>query len=176
MFYIKRTIFYDHTIFIRRYSAVQSNQQRCWKIKLNSHAGGMVVAWLNGFEIDFVRNPISWSAAWFSNIILKFIFTPIFEIKIHEKNSLTPKKFHFRDPILTNINKFKTFLKIQNLPSKIWPWFLHIWRLNLLVICKYFIECARNFCATKIRGFVDQNQRQGELRLRCNYFACEKMH
>ena len=33
-------------------------------------------------------------------IILEFIFTSIFEIKIHEKKSLKPKKFHFRSPIL----------------------------------------------------------------------------
>ena len=54
---------------------------------LNSHAGGMAVARPYGFEIDFVRNPISGSAAWFFVIILKFIFTPIYQIKISEKNS-----------------------------------------------------------------------------------------
>ena len=59
----------------------------------------MAVARLYGFEIDFVRNPISESAALFFVFILKFIFTAIFEIKIYEKNSLTPKKFHFRSPI-----------------------------------------------------------------------------
>ena len=36
-----------------------------------------------GSEIDFVRNPISGSAAWFFVIIREFIFTAIFEIKIH---------------------------------------------------------------------------------------------
>ena len=55
----------------------------------NSHAGGMAVARPYGFEIDFVRNPISLSAAWFFVFILKFIFTPIFDIKIYEKNSMT---------------------------------------------------------------------------------------
>ena len=66
----------------------------------NSQAGGMAVARPYGFEIDFVRNFISGSAAWFFLIILKFIFTPIFEIKIHEKNSLIPKKtFHYWWPI-----------------------------------------------------------------------------
>ena len=45
----------------------------------------MAVAWPYSFEIVFVRNPISGSAAWFFVIILKFIFTPISEIKIHEK-------------------------------------------------------------------------------------------
>ena len=38
---------------------------------------------------------IFWSAAWFFVIILKFIFTSIFEIKIHEKNSLALKNFIF---------------------------------------------------------------------------------
>ena len=52
----------------------------------NSHADGMDVAGPYGLEIDFVRNPFSGSAAWFFFIILKFIFTPIFEIRIKEKN------------------------------------------------------------------------------------------
>ena len=52
-------------------------------IQFNSHAVGMAVARPLGFEIDFVRNPISGSAAWFFVIILKFIFTAIFEIKVH---------------------------------------------------------------------------------------------
>ena len=36
-------------------------------------------------------------------LYLKFIFTPIFEIKIHEKNSLTPKNYFRR---LIFINKY----------------------------------------------------------------------
>ena len=52
----------------------------------------MAVARLYGFEIDFVRKPISGSAAWSFVIILKFIFTAIFEIKIHEKKFLDTKK------------------------------------------------------------------------------------
>ena len=36
----------------------------------NSHAVGMAVARPLGFEINFVRNPISGSAAWFFIIIL----------------------------------------------------------------------------------------------------------
>ena len=67
--------------------------------KLKFHAVGMAVAWPYGFEIDFLRNPIFRSAACFLIIILKFILTAIFYIKIHEKNSLTPKKFHFQSPI-----------------------------------------------------------------------------
>ena len=47
----------------------------------------MAVARPFSFEVDFVRNPISGSAAWFFVIFLKFIFTSIFEIKINEKNS-----------------------------------------------------------------------------------------
>ena len=59
----------------------------------------MAVARPEGFEIDFGRNPISGSAAKFFIIILHFIFTLIFEIKIPEKKFLTPKKFHFRRSI-----------------------------------------------------------------------------
>ena len=70
-------------------------QVRTFFLMFNSHAGGKAVARPNGFEIDFVWNPIDWSEAWFFVIILKFIFTPIFEIKIHEKKSLTEKKNSF---------------------------------------------------------------------------------
>ena len=56
-----------------------------------SHAVGMAIARSLGFEIDFVRNPISGSAARFFVIILKFILRPIYEIKISEKNFLSPK-------------------------------------------------------------------------------------
>ena len=73
-------------------------------LAINSHASGIAVARPNGFEIDFVRNPISGSAAWFFVIIFEFIFTPIFEIKIHEKKSLTQKKIHFQRPIFKNRN------------------------------------------------------------------------
>ena len=61
----------------------------------NSHAVGMAVAQLLDFEIDFSRNPISESAAWFFVIILKFIMTAIFEIKVHVKKFLGPKKIIF---------------------------------------------------------------------------------
>ena len=54
----------------------------------------MVVARPNGFDHDFLRNPISGSAAKFFFIILKLIFTLIFEIQIHDKNSLA---FHSLD-------------------------------------------------------------------------------
>ena len=53
----------------------------------------MAVVQPYGFKIDFVRNPISGSAAGFFVMILKFILTPISEIKIHEKKFLTPKKY-----------------------------------------------------------------------------------
>ena len=63
--------------------------------QINSRAVGMAVAQPLGFEIDFARNPFSGSAAWFFVIILKFIFTSIFEIEIHEKKFLVPKKISF---------------------------------------------------------------------------------
>ena len=61
-------------------------------------AVSMAVAQPLGFEIDSVRNPISGSAAWFFVIILKFIFTVIFEIKVHVKKLLGTKKFSFSKP------------------------------------------------------------------------------
>ena len=48
-------------------------------------------AWPLCLRIDFMRNPISESAARLFGIILKFIFTPIYDIKIFGKNFLTPK-------------------------------------------------------------------------------------
>ena len=69
---------------------------------LNSHAVGVAVAQPLCFEIDFARNPFSASAAWFFVIILKFIFTAIFEIKFYVKKFLGTKKFHFWSPIFIN--------------------------------------------------------------------------
>ena len=63
--------------------------------KVNSHAGGMAYVLPYGFEIDFVRNPISGSASRFLLIILKFIVTLIFEIKIRAKKFLDTKKILF---------------------------------------------------------------------------------
>ena len=45
-----------------------------------------------GFEIDFAGNPISESSSWFFVNILKFIFTPIFEIKVYAGKFLDDKK------------------------------------------------------------------------------------
>ena len=45
---------------------IQNTQSDFLKVEIkrfNSHAGGMAVARPFGFEIDFVRNPISGSAA-----------------------------------------------------------------------------------------------------------------
>ena len=68
----------------------------------NSHAVGMAGARPYAIKIDFVRNPIPGSAAWFLVIILKFIFTHIFEIKIHEKKCVIQKKSSFGRSILIN--------------------------------------------------------------------------
>ena len=54
----------------------------------NSHVIDMAKARSFAFKIDFVRNPITGSDARFFVIILKFIFTPIYEIKISKKSSL----------------------------------------------------------------------------------------
>ena len=50
---------------------------------------------LHGFEIDIVGNPVFGSAAYFFVIIPKFIFIPIFEIKIYEKKILETKIVQF---------------------------------------------------------------------------------
>ena len=52
----------------------------------------MAVSRPYGFEIDFGRNAISGSAAWFFVIVLKFIFTSICEIRIYKKKFLNTKK------------------------------------------------------------------------------------
>ena len=72
-----------------------------WESKICSQAGGMAVARPYGFEIDFVRNPISGSTSWCLVIILAFILTPIFEINIHAKKSVTQKKISFWRQYLT---------------------------------------------------------------------------
>ena len=70
---------------------------------INSNAAGMAVAQSLDFEFDFARNPISGSAALFFVIILKIIFTAIFDIKVHVKKFLGKKKSfpkpHFYKPI-----------------------------------------------------------------------------
>ena len=58
----------------------------------------MAVAQPLNFEVDFARNPISESAAWFFVIILEFILTTIFEIKNHVKKILGTKKISFLKP------------------------------------------------------------------------------
>ena len=49
----------------------------------------------NGSKIDFMGEPIFESVRSFFVIILKFIFTPIFEIQIHEKKFIDTKKLIF---------------------------------------------------------------------------------
>ena len=86
----------------------------------NSHAGGMAVARPYGFEIDFLRNPFSGSAVWFFVIILKFILTPIFEIKIHVEKFLDTKKISFSKSDFHNKHRFSWITSRfawANLPS-----------------------------------------------------------
>ena len=82
----------------------------CVKRKINSQAAGMAIAQALDFEIDSAKNPTSRSAAWFFIIILKFIFTAIFEIKNHVKNFLAPKKFH-KDH--SRAEKIEIFIRIE---------------------------------------------------------------
>ena len=75
-------------------------------IKLNSQAVGWN-SWVpTALKSIFWGDLIFESAVWFFVIILKFIFTPIFKIIMHEKNSLTPKKFHFRRPFFINQHRY----------------------------------------------------------------------
>ena len=67
----------------------------------------------HGLKIDFMRNSISGSAGCFLVIILRFIFTLIFEIEIHEKYSLTPKKFHFWRSMFLNNSIRRLYKKIK---------------------------------------------------------------
>ena len=66
------------------------------KLKIfNSQAVG-VDSWVQSALKSILKGEsISESAAWFFVIILKFIFTSIFEIKIHEKKFLDTKKISF---------------------------------------------------------------------------------
>ena len=73
---------------------------------LNFHAVGMAVGQPLGFEIDFVKNLFPGLASEFFVIILKFIFTAIFEINVHVKKFLGTKKFHFQGPIFNDHHKF----------------------------------------------------------------------
>ena len=57
-------------------------------------------------KIDFVRNFIAKLTAYFSIIILNFIFTHFIEIKIFEKKFLASKKFCSLRPIL-NFSRLK---------------------------------------------------------------------
>ena len=93
---------------------VRSTFKNFYPLGINSHAGGMTVARPYGLEIDFVRNPISGLASGFFVIILKFIFTHIFETKIHAEKFVDTKKFHFRSPILINHIKDTRFSRHLN--------------------------------------------------------------
>ena len=92
----KSEIITRNSLKIKRFEKILKRVTIAW---INYHAGGMVVAQPYGFQIDFVRNSISGSAALFLVIILKFIFTLIFAIKIYKKKSVAPKKFHLRSSI-----------------------------------------------------------------------------
>ena len=90
---------------------------------LNSHAVGMDVAWPLGFEIDFVRNPISGSAAWFFVIILKLFFTTIFEIKVHEKNPMNLMLKIMRQNNSEQADENKDLQLKNNRWSTVWGYF-----------------------------------------------------
>ena len=72
-----------------------------------------------GSKIDFKGNPIFETAARFFVIILKFIFTSIFEIKIHEKKFLDTKKISFSKAVFEAEFEYekidKNFKKLKSL-------------------------------------------------------------
>ena len=72
-----------------------------------------------------MRNPISGSAAWFFVVRLKFICTPIFEMKIPEK-SCSKINIHFRRPI------FMKRQRGQYLTPPVWEltWAIKIFKSN----------------------------------------------
>ena len=68
----------------------------------------------NSYEIDFATNPISYIAAYFFIINLKFIFTPFFKIKISEIIFLTRKLSYFRRPIFIKQHNVISFSSHPN--------------------------------------------------------------
>ena len=87
-----------------------------------------------GFEIDFARNPISGSAAWFFVIIVKFIFTAIFEIKVHVKKFFGPKKILDNKFQIKNLKgawsrvpNFEPFKFLEKKCSRITKWLRIFW-------------------------------------------------
>ena len=71
----------------------------------------------NGFKIDFLKKSFSGSAAWFFVIILKTIFTPIFEIKIREIRFLDSQKIHFRKPTFINKRERRPLISWKNISA-----------------------------------------------------------
>ena len=85
---------------------------------INSYAGGIDIARQFDFEIDFMRYPYSGLSSQFFIIILKFIFKPIFVIKIDEKNS-GHQKFYFQSPFGGGLKFYdKTVLIFEEFLSK----------------------------------------------------------
>ena len=61
------------------------------------------------------EDPFFESAARFFVIILKFILTSLFEIKIHEKNSLTSKNFIFEGRFYKATDSYPDSLGVNSL-------------------------------------------------------------
>ena len=95
----------------------------------NSHGVGLAVAWLYGFEIDFVRYHISGSPACFlfTESSLNSFWHPILISKFHEKPFLTPKNHFLRPTSLWQflIPQERVWLKRDSTFPK----------LNLMILC-----------------------------------------
>ena len=91
--------------------------------KCNSQAVGWD-SWVpSALKLIFGEDPIFESAGWFSVIIVKFIYTPIFEIIIHEKNSLTPEnKIFLENAPRTQYRRSPLHRKFLHFCSEIWSY------------------------------------------------------
>ena len=82
----------------------------------------MAVARPYGFKIDFLRNPISGSAARFFDVILKFIFPLINEIKIFKKStSWIPDPYFWPKSFLFKFNRKKLSAVLKEISNTIFP-------------------------------------------------------
>ena len=101
----------------------------------------MAVARPYGFEIDFVRIPISGSAAWFFVIILKFIFTAIYTIlgnfwklkKIKDELDLTAQDC-FKEAQMKLSKTLDSCIKMLGMTMKDWLPLLKFYSKNVIIL------------------------------------------
>ena len=89
---------------------VQAEEKENGLIYFNSQAVGWDSWVSSALKSILWRGPIFDRAAWFFIIILKFIFTPIFWIQIHEKKFLDTKKISFSKADFYKPSSFEPYL------------------------------------------------------------------